>query len=121
MKEIRIGVTGGRDYTNKEHVWSILDMHMRALECLGLKMILVVGDATGVDTFAALWASERDIEADIYAAEWDAHGKAAGPLRNLKMIHSGIDKLCSFPGGRGTEHMTLNCELNGIRVMRYKP
>jgi hypothetical protein len=120
MKEVRIGVTGGRDYNNETHVYSILDLHKRAIECLGLSMTLVVGDALGADYIASQWAIERGVTFDKHVADWNEHGKAAGPLRNLKMINSGIDKLLAFPGGRGTLHMTTNAERNGIFVVKYK-
>ena len=128
MKQIRIGVTGGRHYSDKKHVYTVLDLHKRALDCLGLEMVLVVGDATGVDWIARIWASTAGValapEGDPeygFIADWNQFGKAAGPLRNLKMINSGIDKLCAFPGGSGTKHMVENCERNGIKVVEYKP
>jgi hypothetical protein len=119
---IRIAVTGGRDYNNKTHVWSVLDLHKRAVECLGAAMVLVVGDATGADYLALQWAIERSVTYDLHEAKphWAEFGKAAGPMRNLRMIQSGINKLCAFPGNNGTKHMTDNCIANGVKVTVYK-
>jgi len=48
---------------------------------------LVHGGAKGVDTTAAnLYAEHnKDPEIKMFEADWETHGKAAGPIRNQKM------------------------------------
>jgi len=67
---------------------------------------LVHGGAEGADILAAKWADINNVPATEYKADWTAHGKSAGPIRNLQMLresnpHFGI----AFPGGKGTSHM----------------
>ena len=119
IRIIRIGVTGGRDYLNKSHVWEVLDENKAVIEDAGHRMFLVVGDAMGADAFARYWASENDIDHQIFRADWTTHKKAAGPIRNKAMLESGIDRLCAFPGGRGTEHMKTICRDSGVNVIEY--
>ena len=53
-----------------------------------------------------------------FPAEWKKHGKAAGPIRNRKMLQDGKpDLVLAFPGGRGTANMVELATDAGIRVM----
>lgn len=51
-------------------------------------LVLIHGDAPGVDTVVAERVAELNPSAIIesYPADWKTHGKKAGPIRNLKMI-----------------------------------
>jgi len=123
MKIIRIGVTGGRYYKNKEKVWKVLN---QAYSTLGDRMFLVVGCAPGLDRYARWWADENlkpDMHKTFYA-DWDNLGKAAGHRRNYAMLQSGLDMLIQFPGGPGTANMrehvdefNKQCPLMPIRIM----
>jgi len=118
MKYIRIGVTGGRDYADSARVYQVLNLVKKSIEVLGAKMFLVVGDARGLDEIARQWASTELPEGDWkeFKADWDNFGNRAGPLRNIHMLHSGIDVLYAFPGGKGTAHMTKICKDAGVHV-----
>jgi YspA, cpYpsA-related SLOG family len=100
----KIGITGGRNYTNKARVRHVLDMAYRVL---GDRMFLVVGCARGVDAHAREWAADTLLPEQyaIYHADWHRLGKSAGHQRNRMMLHSGLDMLIAFPGGVGTENM----------------
>lgn len=79
---------------------------------------LISGGATGADTLGINWAKERGADYEVFPADWKKHGKAAGPIRNIQMIDSGIDVLIAFRGGRGTAHMMESCEKRGIKVLK---
>jgi hypothetical protein len=119
---LRIAVTGGRDYPNKDLIFKVLDKQKLICETVGCKMFLVVGDATGADAYARLWAFEHLPTEDwqMFEADWTRWGKSAGHRRNRDMLISGIDKLCAFPGGNGTADMTRICRNVGIFVKEYK-
>lgn len=54
-----------------------------------------------------------------FPANWKKFGKAAGPLRNVKMIEEGKpDVVIAFPGGHGTANMVALAEASGIPVIR---
>ena len=122
MKVIRIAVTGGRTYDNQKVVWDALDATRNAVCATGAAMFLVVGDATGADMLARQWAMENlEIHQwQCFPADWDKHGKSAGPIRNRDMLCSGIHKLCAFPGGAGTADMVRICKNVGIHIKEYK-
>ncbi len=53
---------------------------------------LYVGDATGVDAIALEWAKERDVDYQVFYADWDRFDGDAGPLRNEQMLTTSIRK-----------------------------
>lgn len=95
---MRVLVCGGRDYSDAERVHEVLN-ELRP-------SVVIHGAARGADTLAGLWAAESRVETKAYPADWDAHGKAAGPIRNSLMLLDGKpDLVVAFPGARGTDDM----------------
>ena len=116
MAYITIAITGGRDYTDRAAVESALERY-----CTGpLFGELYVGDCpTGVDAFAYAWGL-RTLGARytrLFRADWDTHGKSAGPRRNQAMIDAGVALLLAFPGGRGTADCVRRARRVGVRVV----
>jgi hypothetical protein len=108
---MRILVCGGRDYSNREAVYSFLD----ALNVT----LLIHGAAPGADTLADDWAASRNIPCEAYPANWDKYGKAAGSIRNQQMLDEGRpDVVVAFPGGRGPADMMARATLAGVPVWR---
>jgi hypothetical protein len=93
-------VCGGRDYKDRNLVWRVLDSF--------LFDVLVHGVCkSGADFFADMWARNRGHKkVKTYPADWDAHGNAAGPIRNAFMLEDAKPNfVIAFPGGRGTANM----------------
>jgi UDP-N-acetylmuramoylalanine-D-glutamate ligase len=109
---MRVLVCGGRDYSNRERVFTSLDM----LNSKYPVAMVIHGAARGADSLADEWAKERGVPVERYPAQWDKHGKAAGPLRNQEMIEAKPDAVVAFPGGRGTEDMVARAKAAGVRV-----
>ena len=114
---MRIVVTGGRDFADVSAV-------ARALKAVHDKRgisLLIQGGANGADRLCAEWAWDRQIPVGIYNADWKSHGKAAGPLRNQRMIDEGKpDAAVAFPGGRGTADMVKRLTAASIPVWQPK-
>lgn len=47
--------------------------------------LVVSGRARGPDRLGEMWAQENGIGIAAFPAQWDLHGKAAGPIRNQEM------------------------------------
>lgn len=107
--EMRILVCGGRDFNDREAVWKALDR---------LKPALVIeGGARGADRLAGEWADWTHTPHLIYRADWGAEGKAAGILRNQRMLdHGRPDMVLAFPGGRGTADMIRRARAAGVPI-----
>lgn len=114
-------VTGGRDFADN-------DMVIRAMEHVGVDQgsTLFHGGATGADALANGYFSRRCYQSMPFPADWKAHGRAAGPIRNQTMVgwaagyqRDGHDVVVvAFPGGRGTADCVRRAELAGLRVVR---
>jgi len=48
---------------------------------------VVCGMQRGVDLAGKAWADERGIPVKPFPADWDAHCRAAGPIRNIAMAN----------------------------------
>ncbi|MEW2498392.1 SLOG family protein [Streptomyces nodosus] len=88
---------------------------------------LIHGDcATGADAAAHHWfeIAGRDLGCieHRYPAEWDKHGKAAGPMRNKKMVEAGADLVLAFLHGpsNGTRNTISLAAEAGIEVWRFE-
>lgn len=83
---------------------------------------LMQGGATGVDTFAREWAATKPgILRYVCRADWDQYGRAAGPIRNKRMLEWGPKMVISFPGGAGTADMVRQATEAGVMVLSYQP
>ncbi len=108
-------VCGGRDYANRDSVFTVLDsIH----NCTRIDL-LIHGGAKGADTLAGDWAHSRSVRLIVFAADWHKHGRAAGPMRNQKMAETGANLLVAFSGGAGTADMVRKATAAGIMVESY--
>jgi predicted polyphosphate/ATP-dependent NAD kinase len=111
----RVLVCGGRDFTDADRIWSVLD-HYHAQHRFSF---IIHGGANGADSFAGEWAKIRGVSQMPYLADWNAHGRAAGPRRNARMLAEGKpDVVIAFPGGRGTANMINQADRAGVPVLR---
>jgi hypothetical protein len=107
---MRLVVTGGRNYTNKTFVYSVLSSY--DISFLG------VGDAKGVDSLAREYAVENNIPYKVFKADWNLYGKKAGPIRNELMLEDiKPDLVIAFRGGRGTEDCARKAMEKSIPVL----
>ena len=51
----------------------------------GNKVVQSNGAVTGADYWGEQWAEAVDTKVTRFAADWDTHGRAAGPIRNAQM------------------------------------
>jgi len=133
MSQIRVAVTGGRDYGRYDptvpaklkkkrsrefdYVWKYLDRFKQRNAHHELRFC--VGDATGVDSVVRDWCIENGVRCKRFKANWKKFGKSAGPRRNRRML----DKfkptmLLEFPGGSGTANCVAEARKREIIVYR---
>lgn len=122
----RVIVCGGRGYEDRAHVVSVLDaLHgTRGIECVvegGCRARRVDGTLLSADRWAAWWARDYGIELVTVPANWEKHGKAAGPIRNAEMLRYNPSLVIAFPGGRGTADMVTKAKRAGIEVWEVNP
>lgn len=90
-------VTGSRVWTDRKTLFHRLNT-CHAVEPITL---LVQGGAKGADDLAIDWAVTNWVHWETVDAEWDLHGKAAGMIRNRKMLDLyPTAKVEAFPIGK---------------------
>lgn len=120
---MRILVCGGRNFSDRDLVFDALykiaperppDEYGNTLpDCT-----IIHGGAKGADSIADEWAVVNWTGLEIYKADWNTHGKAAGAIRNRRMLRDGKpDVVVAFPGGRGTADMVKIAQAAGIKVI----
>lgn len=96
-------ICGGRDFAD-ETLFNQVMMEIMIEE--GMPLRIVHGGARGADAMASRWAAKFGVQQAVFKAEWDKFNKAAGPIRNQKMLDAERPNLCiAFPGGFGTTDM----------------
>jgi predicted polyphosphate/ATP-dependent NAD kinase len=101
----RILVCGGRDFKDAAMVEWALNRILWRVQAIDDGMVVVHGDCRGADRLGQDWAEINGIQTEKHPANWRAHGRSAGPLRNRQMLETGIDLVVAFPGGDGTADM----------------
>ena len=116
MYASRVLVCGGRDFGRRDYVANaLLELEAKT----GPWSVLIQGYGGDVDSEAEIYATGRFYMKGLgFRADWHKYGKAAGPIRNQRMIDEGRpDLVIAFPGGRGTADMVRRALLAGVRVI----
>lgn len=119
-KRLRVLVCGSRDWEDRPLIYSKLD------DIWGWQhsLVIIEGGCRGADVIAGLWASEmiiadHDVEHYTFKANWARYGKAAGPVRNQRMLdHGHPDMVLAFhdhlKASTGTSHMVKIARAAGL-------
>jgi hypothetical protein len=111
---MRVIVCGGRDYSDRDRAFAVLDK----LDSEAGIDRMIQGGARGADRLAKEWAYFQNVPCDQYDADWEAFGNLAGPKRNKAMLDEGNpDLVIAFPGGAGTRNMIRQARKAGVEVI----
>ena len=98
-------ICGGRDFED----YALMDKALAKLILHPKDALIIHGGQRGADTLAHRWAQCNGAKVQpfpVTKGEWDAYGRAAGPIRNRKMLLEGRpDVVIAFPGHTGTANM----------------
>lgn len=115
----KIVIGGCRYYNNYIAFSKIVDICLSKVKDK-YYIIILSGHCSGVDTMAEQYANENNYRLEIYPAQWEKYGKAAGPKRNETMVKNS-DAVIAFWDykSRGTKNLiTLAKKYNKpIRVI----
>ncbi len=87
---------------------------------------MIQGGARGGDELGKAWADHWKRPCDQYDADWDTHGKGAGPIRNQRMLNAllgwrgdgHVIAALVAPGGSGSADMAQRLAKHGVNVYR---
>ena len=93
----------------------------KAIEDSGFNITEIVsGRAKGVDRLGEHYALVRSIPTKLFPADWDKHGKAAGPMRNREMANYADAAVIIWDGvSKGTKHMIYEMNKRGKKCHIY--
>lgn len=104
-------IAGGRDYHNYDTLLEAI------AECNWQITEVVSGGAKGVDALGEAYAVDKNLPLHIYAADWETHGRAAGPIRNRKMAENAVALIALWDGrSKGTKNMIETATKKGLLV-----
>ena len=108
---MRILVCGAREWSSFNTVYAVLKTYPAGTE-------VVHGACRGADQIGGLAAKVLGFKVYEFPANWEKHGKAAGLIRNQKMLDQGkVDEVLAFHNdierSRGTADMVRRAKLAG--------
>ena len=111
---MKVIVAGGRDITN-------FNLVEEAIAISGFEVSEIVsGKAKGVDTLGEVWALKHNIPVEAFPADWNAHGRSAGPIRNRQMAEYADALVAIWDGeSKGTANMIQQARKNKLNVFIY--
>lgn len=113
---IRIIIAGSRSVTEMQ-VWEAISR----CSWISSATAIVSGTAKGADVFGERWAKKQGLDVLRFPADWNAHGRRAGPLRNRVMAKSAEGLLAVWDGvSRGTKSMIEIGWEEGLRIFVFR-
>lgn len=104
-------IAGGRDFKCYEY------LSEKCLEIIGEGSEIVSGGANGADYLGERFAKENGIVIKKFPANWNLHGKSAGPIRNKQMAEYADALICFWDGkSRGTKNMIDEATTRGLEI-----
>ena len=96
-------VCGGRNFADQAMFDDVMG---RLMDMWGCPSKIIHGAARGADSMADAWGKQLAVDVIACPADWEKHGKAAGPIRNEDMLMKHKPKrVIAFPGCKGTADM----------------
>ncbi len=112
----RVVIAGCRDYNDYEEAKGYIDLCLSNIR-KEYRIIIVSGCASGADALGERYADENGFAVEKHPADWDRHGKSAGPRRNREMAQMADYVICFWDGiSRGTKSMIEYAKLCGKPV-----
>jgi len=111
---LKVLITGDRNWNNKTAI-------KRELSKFPPETIIIHGGARGADKLAGEVAKELGFQVQEYPADWQKHGKAAGPIRNQEMLEKESPEYCiafhfDLKQSKGTRDMVKRALRNKVFV-----
>lgn len=84
-RPVKLAIVGSRDFKDWFLLCRVLDPYLKLSYSKDTRWWIeevVSGGARGADTLGAQWAKVNNLKLHVFKADWEAHGKRAGFLRN---------------------------------------
>lgn len=113
-------ICGDRNWTDRKSIWYVINGLVATAGGVG-SLTIIEGGARGADTLAASVATDLGVKVEEFPAQWQKHGKRAGPLRNIRMLQEGEPEMVfafhdDLASSKGTLHMCKIAHAAGLDV-----
>lgn len=109
---MRLIIAGGRDYELSKADVNKLNQIEGITE-------VVSGGCCGADKDGESWARSKKIPIKKFEADWNIHGRSAGPKRNAEMA-AYADAVVLFKGGSGTRSMFKEATKRSLIIFDWR-
>lgn len=117
---VYLAIVGGRDFRNQ----TLFDQSIKSLlETYPLDTIdaVVTGGAKGADEMGKCWAVDNNIPVILFLPNWRKYGKAAGILRNGKIVDKATIMLAFWDGkSPGTKNSIQRARAKNIPLVEIR-
>jgi hypothetical protein len=115
-ENFKVIIAGSRGFSNYKLLKETCDKYLREKKKTH-NVVVISGHARGADSLGEKYASDEDLDLEIYPADWKKYGKSAGFMRNEQMANI-ADAVIAFWNGEshGTKHMIDIAEEKGLNV-----
>lgn len=116
ISKYRVIIEGCRDFDDYELLKEKCDYFLQDEK--KEDVVIISGHTSGADALGERYAQERGFQLETFPADWKAHGRAAGPIRNARMA-SAANALIAFWDGksRGTKNMIETAKNHNLKVV----
>lgn len=118
---VKILICGDRNWTDEDGIHRVMEMFARIHK--DVKLVIIEGGASGADSLAKKVAKKFNLEVIEERADWKRYGKAAGPIRNKKMLKYKPDMVVAFHDNlkesKGTKNMLKLAWYAKIPLVHY--
>lgn len=106
----RVGIVGSRHFPSREVVRSFI-------KSMPQDIVIVSGGAEGVDAWSVEIGNELGMETIVLQADWQRHGRKAGPMRNAEIVKNVAEVVAFWDGrSRGTLNTIVQATNSGVPV-----
>lgn len=122
MENFKVIIAGSRGFSNYKLLREKCNEYLREKR-KEYNIIIISGGARGADFFGEKYAKDEGFSLEVFPANWNKFGKAAGFKRNEQMAEV-ADALIAFWDGKshGTKHMIEIMENKNllVKVVNYE-
>jgi len=112
---MKIIIAGSRKFDDHAHHLIRYAVHLSGFDVTEV----VSGGAEGIDEYGEIWAESKTIPVCVFKADWQKHGKKAGPIRNGQMAEYGDALIAIWDGvSPGTKDMIAQMKRRRKPVFR---
>ena len=82
---IKLIIAGKRDFNDYSLLKNQVDNFIQDYNLNVEEITIISGGASGADALGEKYAKENNFPCEVFKADWNKYGKAAGPIRNARM------------------------------------